>query len=189
MQMRFDTDGVSGMLTPGPWGGGGGGYALTGATRSVQVLKTVKDVVMNTSEAVVERKLEKNSIAFYRGVPVISTDLLSGTSAFSLGVIVLGSGNIGHCDFEKTLNHEYGHSVHLGQIGLRDYFLTTAIPSLLGAALYNENSWISNNYFSLPWERVAAYCGNVNRGYLPWADSAGSIFWIGTLIISSVTSW
>ena len=92
MQMRFDTDGVSGMLTPGPWGGGGGGYALTGATRSVQVLKTVKDVVMNTSEAVVERKLEKNSIAFYRGVPVISTDLLSGTSAFSLGVIVLGSG-------------------------------------------------------------------------------------------------
>ena len=44
MQMRFDTDGVSGMLTPGPWGGGsGGGGPLTERPKTSGALREGAD--------------------------------------------------------------------------------------------------------------------------------------------------
>jgi hypothetical protein len=190
MQMRFDPDGATNMLAPILWGGANGsGAGVASSARTSKVLREIADVVLNSSESVVEHKLRRNGVAFYKGALVFSSDLLAGTSACSFGIIVLGSGNIGHEEFEKTLNHEYGHTVHASQIGLVDYAFTTAVPSLVGAALSSENAWISNNYYSLPWERVAEYWGDVNRGYLSWADSAGSVFWVGTLIVSSITRW
>ena len=166
--------------------GGGGACSSTSTARSVNAHKRI---VTSSSAADVKQDLQNNGIAFHNGVLVFSTDLLTGTSAFSFGIIVMGSGNIDHEDFERTLSHEYGHAVHARQIGLVDYFFTTAIPSLIGAALYPDNTWIQDHYYSLPWERVAEYYGNVDRRYSPWADSAGSIFWISTLIAASITPW
>ena len=84
-----------------------------------------------------------------------------------------------------TLNHEHGHAVHFGQVGLPTYTVTAAIPSLLCASLSAVSPWIYDNYYSLPWERTADYLGDVGRGnYLPSASTAAAIYWRLTQAIS-----
>ena len=45
-----------------------------------------------------------------------------------------------------------------------------------GAAIASNNISAYKIYYSLPWERVADYLGDVERGYLPGADTAGTLF-------------
>ena len=45
MQMRFDPDGASGMLTPGPWGSGSGVAYAAGAVSSFSKEEFIEDVV------------------------------------------------------------------------------------------------------------------------------------------------
>lgn len=188
MQMRFDLDGALYMLAPIYWGGarGGGVYGSAGVARSEKTSGT-DTTTSNVSN--VESDLRENRFSIYKGSAVFSTDLLSGTSAFSFGIIVMGSDNIDHPDFENTLKHEYGHIVHASQIGLTDYFFTTAIPSLMGAALSPHNAWIRENYYNLPWERIAECFGNVNRSHAYGSELAAYLFWIYTLAASAATPW
>lgn len=142
--------------------------------------------VTNTDSTTAKNNLSRDGFTFYKGTPVFSADWL-GTAAFSFGIIAIGSDNLQRADFNQTLNHEYGHAVHLQQVGISTYAVTTAIPSLVGAGLYHVSPYIQRNYDNLPWERTADYLGGVNRGYAPGADAIGSIFWCYTLIHSALT--
>lgn len=167
----------------GGGGGGGGGYAFAGFSAAKDDIKKFEDFVTNESESTANQNLKEYGMAFYKGVPVFAVDAM-GTSAFSFGLILIGSGNLNAPDFNDTLNHEYGHAVHFTQIGAVDYFFTTAIPSLICAGLASYNQAIDDHYYDLPWERVADHLGGVDRGYAQGADTLGSIFWMYTLLFS-----
>ena len=86
-------------------------------------------------------------------------------------------------DFESTLKHEYGHMVHQQTIGLRNYTIKAAIPSLIFASMRKNNKFIDDYYMSLPWEHTAEILGDVNGGnYADWAGQAALIYFLWTLI-------
>lgn len=75
-------------------------------------------------------------MAFYHGVPVIKVDFGNGHGGgLSFGIIILDDDYENNADGIEALNHEYGHIIHLRQVGLPVYALTTAIPSLISAGL------------------------------------------------------
>ena len=174
------------------FGGGGGGSAgsFGNGTAAADFIKKVRDIVGNTSEQKVQEDLASKGIAFYKGVPVLSADWM-GSAALSFGIIIIGRDRVPSPSFADTLNHEYGHVIHFAMVGPIDYFTTTAIPSLVGAAISGNGSsfqrFVRDNYYNLPWERTADYFGGVNRGYAPYANTSGSLFWIYTLIVSAGT--
>ena len=91
----------------------------------------------------------------------------------------------GESSFSNTLNHEYGHFIHMVQIGSLAYSITVAAPSLISAGLSNVSDWMKNNYYNLPWERIADKFGQVNRENTPhWANTVGSLYWTFTAIIA-----
>ena len=90
--------------------------------------------------------------------------------------------------FNTTLDHKYGHALHLNAAGIASYTVTAAIPSLIGAGIAESNipilsSWISSNYYNLPWERIADYYGGVDRNHSPIVNAIGAIYWVYTLSI------
>lgn len=115
----------------------------------------------------------------------MAVDWLGDDTAFSFGIIVLDKTIVekSAAEFAQDLNHEYGHAVHASQVGLPVYFVTTAIPSLIGAVLSKKVEWIDKNYYSLPWERTADYLGGVDRGdYLSGGNTAATLFWLQTQV-------
>ena len=129
------------------------------------------------------KRLSKNGFTFYKGTFVMVADLAEDDGAFSFGIIVLDKTIVekSTAEFTEDLNHEYGHAVHASQVGLPVYFVTTAIPSLIGAGLSGKIEWIDDNYYSLPWERTADYLGGVDRGdYLPGSNITAILFWLLT---------
>ena len=168
-------------------GGGGGGYAYAGgaASAGANLAKKVKDTIYNTSATTVQANLHENGVAFYKGELVFAVDIM-GSSALSFGIILMGSENLTRTDFEDTLNHEYGHYEHMKQIGVIAYAITAALPSLCGAGLSYCVPFVSENYTSQPWERVANQLGGVDDTYLPGANTAGALYYLYTLIISAI---
>jgi RHS repeat-associated protein len=152
--------------------------------------KNAYNYVTNSDVETSKSNLEKDGFTFYKGVPVFIADWLD-TAGFSYGFIVLGSGNLKRNNdyFSNTLNHEYGHTVQMRSIGLADYTFLVAIPSLIGAGIANANGTVKKYYFNLPWERSADYYGNVNRGYLKYADPLASYYWHQVELISRATSF
>ena len=94
----------------------------------------------------------------------------------------MGSGNLSDSEFDKTLNHERGHAIHLYQVGPTNYLHTTAIPSLIGAGLTEKDVIKYKDYYNLPWERIADQFGGVDRGYTKGATAGGWIFWVYTIL-------
>ena len=144
--------------------------------------------LFNSNEAVVQQQLKTYGVSFYKGVPVCMTELLPDGSAFSLGIIVMDGyyKTASASDFSSVLKHEYGHRVHMDQIGVPAYLATVAVPSLAGAALSYVSPFVYNNYESLPWENIAEQLGDVNGTYLPGAEAAASVYWVYTLYISQI---
>ena len=150
----------------------------------------VADFLGNTSEAVV---LQSNGISFYRGAMVIRADIGPNGGAASYGIIILDDYYKNDQYGVDTLHHEYGHFRHMKQIGIIAYTATTAIPSLIGAAISDPKGtgiqiFLSQNYYSQPWERIADQLGGVNHGYLPVADTLGSLYWLYTCYIGRLLS-
>ena len=81
----------------------------------------------NTSERVA---LDANAFSIYKGKLVIKLPI--GANAFSLGAIFLGDAinSAKYIEQEQTVQHEYGHTQQLEQLGLQDYLLLVAIPSV-----------------------------------------------------------
>ena len=151
----------------------------------------VADFVGNTSESTTHQNLKDHGFSFYNGTLVLMTELPFDRSAFSFCVIVFDDyyKDSAPSTFSNTLNHEYGHIVHLSMIGPIDYFATTAIPSLIGAGIANYNTNVHKNYFNLPPERITDYLGGVNRGYAPYTNTLSSLFWMCTVVASLVTPY
>ena len=147
------------------------------------------EFVTNSDAATTQKNLDNYGISFYNGTLVLSAALLFDRSAFSFGIIVMDDyyEDVSTPFFSTILNHEYGHTRHFRQVGLHTYASTVVVPSLIGAGLSYVSPWVKTNYESLPWERVAEHLGDVNGTYLPGSNTAGSIFWIYTLIYSFVT--
>ena len=143
----------------------------------------IKNYVTNDDASVAETNLKNDGFTFYKGVPVIRVDSM-GYGGLSFGIILMGGSNVGDPKFSNTLKHEYGHAVHLSQIGPIDYFFSTAIPSLILAEATNRGVFPNQYYYDLPWERTADQLGGVQRNYLPTSNFLGSVFWIWTKLYS-----
>jgi hypothetical protein len=178
----------SSMFLTGSSRGGGGMTCASGGSRSYldKLIHAEKAFFNNSDEEAVFRYLEHGGFAFYNGVPVFSADLGDG-SAFSFGFIVMDDFYTSDTTGKNTIKHEYGHKLHMDEIGIINYAFTTAIPSLICAGLSNAKI-IDIHYYSLPWECVADMYGGVNRtGYTQWADEAASVFWAYTVLVSTLT--
>jgi RHS repeat-associated protein len=147
------------------------------------------EFVTNSDASTTQDNLKNYGVSFYNGTLVLSAALPFDESAFSFGIIVMDDyyKTASSSTFSRTLNHEYGHTRHFRQVGLHTYAATVVVPSLIGAGLSYISPWVKTNYRSLPWERVAEHLGDVNGTYLPGSNTAGSIFWIYTLIYSFVS--
>ena len=174
---------------------GGGGYPAANYSHSVSygsvedkfytvilykkiINSDLYKFITNTDEKAV---LQAEYFAFYNGVLVIKSDNPWGS--FSFGFILLNSASGGNPEEGiKTLRHEYGHYLHLRQIGVENYFSHVVVPSFTGAAM-SHLGLLNMNYYDLPWENIAEQLGEVNRdGYSPWAEDAGFAYWLFSFI-------
>ena len=169
----------------GGGGGGGGSYAFAGFSAAKEKINKFNNFVTNESEVTAMQNLKEHGVAFYQGTLVFAVERME-SSALSFGIILMGSENLTRSDFEDTLNHEYGHYEHMKQIGVIAYTTTAALPSLCGAGLSYCVPFVSENYTSQPWERVANQLGGVDDTYLPGANTAGVLYYLHTLIISAI---
>ncbi len=135
---------------------------------SVQVVSNIrKDIeaydASNEDEDVV---LEANYFSSYKETFVIK---VPGDFGLSYGVIILGNDSNA-----TTLNHEYGHKVQLNNMGLIDYTLDVAAPSITAYFLAKQGK-LPYDYYSSPWEAGADYYGGVERKPFkdPWTESDG----------------
>ena len=170
---------------------GGGGYDFgrapsVGASHARELIQRQKNSVANDDAQLVFEHLEKYGMAFYKGVPVFQASFKGDGGGASFGIIILDDYYHGDQLGIDVLNHEYGHILHMNDVGPVAYFFTTAIPSLTFAGLKSAGI-IDVHYHSLPWEYVADRYGNVNwPGYTDWAEWQGSAFWLYTMIVSDV---
>ena len=170
-----ELDGGGGISGCG--GSGGSGYKDILDEVSQRIDKLIK-YLTNTDEQVI---LDADFIAFYKGSVIVKAPI--GNNAFSFGVIVMGN----ETSDVDDVRHEYGHYVHMSQVGLDTYFATAAIPSLIGFWSGVDYS----DYYSQPWEYVADCLGGVSRdnGNYAYADWAGGVaigYWIATLYIGGL---
>ena len=132
--------------------------------------------VTNTDEQVV---LDAKYFAFYKGALVIKSDNPWGS--FSFGSILLNTAGSTKQQ-RQTLSHEYGHYLHMKDIGVQKYAVKVVVPSFVGAVLSQLNV-LPGNYYDLPWEYIAEQYGRVNRGgYAPWADELGTAYWLYSFV-------
>ena len=135
-------------------------------------------------------RLENSGVTTYNNVPVIRVPI-KGNVGFSAGVIFLGEGVKNNPDGIETLMHEYGHAVHLSQIGWESYYSFVLCPSLI-------NYWKGveySDYYSQPWEYIADVLGNVARTdngqpyvYDPNARQAAYEYWQFTIEYDGISS-
>ena len=102
--------------------------------------------------------LKAKGISVYNGVPVIKLPF-GGDVGFSAGVIFLGDGVPANENGISMLKHEYGHVVHLSQIGWESYVTWVIIPSVIN---YHKGVKYAD-YYSQPWEYIADKLGGVER--------------------------
>ena len=116
-------------------------------------------------------------ISSYKGVPVIVLPI--DDNAFSFGFIFVGD----EVNDPSVIQHEYGHAVHLSQIGIKAYTMLAFIPSLIG--FWSNVPY--DDYYSQPHEYVADVFGRVNRdsgnyNYLPYTQLVSALYWITTFV-------
>ena len=118
--------------------------------------------------------IESDDWAYYNGALVIKVPAMDA-KALSYGIILLGN----ECDVD-TLKHEYGHYLHLRQIGFISYTANVAGPSLFGSTLGLSDV----EYYSQPWEYIAEVLGKPDRSfeYFPNSDTYASAYWLITIL-------
>lgn len=135
--------------------------------------------VTNTDEQTV---LDADFIAFYKGRLVIKLPI--GTNAASFGILFIGD----KVSDTKTVQHEYGHTVQFRELGLFDFTVQVAIPSIT-CNLVDRANKLPYKYYNSPWEYQADIYGDVIREnyYTEWAGSVGETYNKIGRIISSIT--
>ena len=149
-------------------GGGGGQVGPPGWNPGVNIPKLnlnaiddAIDYITNTDEQVA---LDAKYFAFYKGQLVIKEDW--GFTNGRSGSFIIMFLNSNETD-PNVVKHEWGHFAQLMIMGLPDFALSVAIPSVLSDP-YDPY------YYSNPWERTADWLGGVERegGYI-----TGSLAW------------
>ena len=102
----------------------------------------------NQSEDVV---FSSNFFSFYNGVLVVKTPF---DASFSFGIIGLSTRQ----QTADVLNHEYGHSLQLEEMGTAMYVINVAIPSVI-INLLDRQGKLPYDYYSYPWEAGANELG------------------------------
>ena len=158
--------------------GGGGSTNYNGGMSSLPVsttpLKkqlTFWEMLVNTDAQIAS---DAKDFAFYNGVLIVKVPAMDN-AAFSCGVIFMGPNSSAN-----LVKHEYGHIVHMGQIGVSDYISKVAVPSATSFWLFPGNDY----YTSQPWEYIAEYWGDTApppKGYLSFADEMALIYWLFTV--------
>ena len=130
----------------------------------------------NSSE---EAVLLNEEFAFYKGVPVIKVSSME-TSGLSLYIIFLGS----DVKSVNTVRHEYGHTMQLAQLGLRNYLVWVGLPSkyYFDQTMNEKYSW--DEYYERPWELIADVYGGVNVTHSASAYRSAEIYWFLAKYIS-----
>ena len=143
-------------------GRAGGGTAFSDFKKPSRL----KNFVANESEVAV---LNAERFAFYKDTLVIK---VPGSSSFSLGIIFMGN------DGDKDLlNHEYGHTMHLAELGIIKYCTYVVIPSVICYWGTEFELLPRENYYSYPWEYQADQYGGVTRKYKEWAQDNAMYYW------------
>ncbi len=147
-----------------------------------EVYQEAKDYIYNDDE---QKVLKAEKFAFYKGVPVVKVPFMDREAA-SFGIIFLGS-NAGHrTDADQIVQHEYGHTVQMANMGVALYSITVAVPSVIGNRV-DASGNMPFNYYSQPWEYGAdIYGGVTGRAYDSWACWAYPIYAMATSTLRSV---
>ncbi|MCL2145465.1 MAG: RHS repeat-associated core domain-containing protein, partial [Endomicrobia bacterium] len=124
----------------------------------------------NTNEDAV---LESGKVSFYKGMPVVRTNL---KRSGSFGAILLRRRDSDGNKIEvNELRHEWGHGAQHLIMGSILYGVSIAIPSALSDA---ENP----NYYDSPWEVTADMLGGVSRHHGDGAERAGKDYFIFSML-------
>ncbi len=122
----------------------------------------------NTDEQVT---LDSNIFSAYKGKFVLRVPTVNGSS-LSFGMIFLSTSAS-----ERTLKHEYGHTVQLAEMGPFKYLNDVGIPSVLAFWLDNTGK-LPYKYYGSPWEHDADVKGGVtNRNHELWPENAYNNYW------------
>ena len=116
--------------------------------------------IYNKSEEVV---LEANYFSIYKGILTVRTSL-SRSGSFGVLFISLDANDREYAMDE--VRHEYGHTVQLSQLGIINYIICIAIPSMF--------EWGNDPvYYRRQWEITADIFGNVQSRSYPEYEKAG----------------
>ena len=121
----------------------------------------------NTDE---QKVLRANLFSAYKETLVIKLPI--GTNAFSFGIIFMGK------DVNESIDvqHEYGHTEQLEQMGLFGYLDKVAIPSVIAYKLEKKGD-LPYDYYTAPWEAEADIKGGVDqrkrKNSDPWTEDIG----------------
>ena len=118
----------------------------------------VPEPIDNTVEKEVLQKVIDNGCALYNGVPVIQ-GLVDEKVGFSAGIIFIGKAVEADDSGAALLRHEYGHVLHLSQVGWESYIMWVVVPSVAGFLKGTKYGV----YFSQPFEYIADMLGGVVR--------------------------
>ena len=115
----------------------------------------------------------QSPIGVYNGVLVV---YVPGSSSFSFGIIIMGKEG-----GDNLLRHEYGHTIQLKNLGVKNYYKYVVKPSVaryrktqkgINTEIYN---W--DTYYSTPWEYQADQLGGAIHNYQPWANESSERYW------------
>ena len=134
-----------------------------------------------SAEEIVREELRTKGYSLYKGALVVRFDAIEARAA-SYGIIFMGGATLDREDFSETLNHEYGHYIHMWQVGPAHYTKNVAIPSLIAAAISNPEGndfqkWVYDHYYQFPWERIADHLGGVDRNQPSIINTLASLYW------------
>ena len=124
--------------------------------------------------------LEADNFAFYKDTLVIK---VPGDAAFSFGIIFMGS----EINNVSLVQHEYGHTRQLQELGLLAYYNYVLLPSITCFWLTEAGALSSSTYYSYPWEYVADLKGGAVHNYTDWASSVAATYWVLTKALSKLT--
>ena len=118
----------------------------------------------NQSEEVV---FSSNYFSNYKGILVIKTHF---SSSFSFGFIGLSTLQ----QQTNVLKHEYGHAIQMKNMGIGNYTINVAIPSIT-INILDRNEKLPYDYYTYPWEAEANKLGGatLSQSYKPPLPQGG----------------
>ena len=149
---------------------------------AVEAVNGAIDFVTNDDP---QKVLDAEYCAFYKGALVVKVPFMDREAA-SFGIIFLGS-NAGHrTDADQIVQHEYGHTVQMANMGVTMYSIAVAVPSVIGNRV-DASGNMPFNYYSQPWEYGAdIYGGVTGRAYDNWAYWVYPIYAMTTSTLRSI---